>query len=229
VYPLRHPSLTLPVEGRGPEEKNEMRKTLGVWKTTILGGVFFLLPFAVVVFLVGQLSVIVAPLAAQIHKQLEARGRTLTFGNVSLATVLAILLLILICYLAGLAARSAFAARFSGKIEKTIIFLFPRYAILKDQMASNMGGHAIDPTMKPVLVRLEGVSRLGFETARAADGTVTVFFPGSPDPWQGHLAVVAPDRVEAIAADFGAAVSMCESLGRNPPIGGRAEPAKDMA
>jgi uncharacterized membrane protein len=212
-----------------------MRKTLGVWKTTILGGVFFLLPFAVVVFLVGQLSVIVAPLAAQIHKQLEARGRTLTFGNVSLATVLAILLLILICYFAGLAARSAFAARFSGKIEKTIIFLFPRYAILKDQMASNLGGHAIDPTMKPVLVRMEGVSRLdgmarlGFETARAADGMVTVFLPGSPDPWQGHLVVVAPERVEPIAADFGAAVSMCESLGRNPPIGPRPLGSRELA
>jgi uncharacterized membrane protein len=196
-----------------------MRKTLGVWKTTILGGVFFLLPFAVVVFLVGQLSVIVAPIAKEIGKAFPNLPHT--FGFVSGATLLAILLLILLCYVAGLIARSALAARFSGKIEKTIIFLFPRYAILKDQMASNLGGHAIDPTMKPVLVRMEGVSRLGFETARAADGMVTVFLPGSPDPWQGHLVVVAPERVEPIAADFGAAVSMCESLGRNPPIGPR--------
>jgi uncharacterized membrane protein len=194
-----------------------MRKTLGVWKTTILGGVFFLLPFAVVMFLIGELSVIVAPIAKEIGKRFPDIG----FGFVSSATVLAILLLVLLCYVAGLVARSALAARFSGKIEKTIIFLFPRYAILKDQMASNLGGHAIDPTMKPVLVRMEGISRLGFETARAADGTVTVFLPGSPDPWQGHLVVVAPDRVETIAADFGAAVSMCESLGRNPPIGPR--------
>ena len=193
-----------------------MRKTLGIWKTTILGGVFFLLPFAVVVFLVGELSVIVAPIAKEIGKAFP--NIPISLGVVSGATLLAILLLVLLCYIAGLIARSALAARFSGKIEKTIIFLFPRYAILKDQMASNLGGHAIDPTMKPVLVRMEGVSRLGFETARAADGTVTVFFPGSPDPWQGHLVVAAPERVEPIAADFGAAVSMCESLGRNPPI-----------
>ena len=193
-----------------------MRKTLGVWKTTILGGVFFLLPFAVVVFLVGELSVIVAPIAKEIGKAFP--NIPISLGVVSGATLLAILLLVLLCYIAGLIARSALAARFSGKIEKTIIFLFPRYAILKDQMASNLGGHAIDPTMKPVLVRMEGVSRLGFETGRAADGTVTVFFPGSPDPWQGHLVVAAPERVEPIAADFGAAVSMCESLGRNPPI-----------
>jgi uncharacterized membrane protein len=199
-----------------------MRKTLGVWKTTILGGVFFLLPFAVVVFLIGELSVIVAPIAKEIGRAFPSLPRSL--GFVSIATLLAILLLVLLCYVAGLIARSALAARFSGKIEKTIIFLFPRYAILKDQMASNLGGHAIDPTMKPVLVRMEGISRLGFETARAADGTVTVFLPGSPDPWQGHLVVVAPDRVEAIAADFGAAVSMCESLGRSPPIGPRPMP-----
>jgi uncharacterized membrane protein len=197
-----------------------MRKTLGVWKTTILGGLFFLLPFAVVMFLIGELSVIVAPIAREIGK----RFPNINLGIASSATVLAILLLVLLCYIAGLVARSAFATRFSGKIEKTIIFMFPRYAILKDQMASNLGGHAIDPTMKPVLVRMEGVSRLGFETARAADGTVTVFFPGSPDPWQGHLVLAAAERVEPIAADFGAAVSMCESLGRNPPIGPRPLP-----
>ena len=195
-----------------------MRKTLGVWKTTVLGGVFFLLPFAVVVFIVGQISVIIAPVAAQIHTFLDARNLSLNFGKLSLATILAIVLVIFICYLAGFAARSALAASFSGKIEKTIIFMFPRYAILKDQMASNLGGHAIDPSMKPVLVRLEGFTRLGFETARAADGTVTVFFPGSPDPWQGHVALVAPERIEPAAADFSAAVTMCESLGRNPPI-----------
>lgn len=204
-----------------------MRKTLGVWKTTILGGLFFLLPFAVVVFLVGQLSVIVAPIAQGIGNAFPKLPHTI--GFVSGATLLATLLLVLLCYVAGLAARSAFAARFSGKIEKTIIFMFPRYAILKDQMASNLGGHAINPTMKPVLVRMEGVSRLGFETARAVDGSVTVFFPGSPDPWQGHLGVAAADRVEPIAADFGAAVSMCESLGRNPPIGPRPVGSRELA
>jgi hypothetical protein len=32
-----------------------MRRHFSIWKTTILGGVIFLLPFAIVVFLIGQL------------------------------------------------------------------------------------------------------------------------------------------------------------------------------
>ncbi len=192
-----------------------MRKTLGVWKTTILGGVFFLLPFAVVVFLVGQLAAIVAPVAVEINNQLPKEWHT--FGVFSSATALAILLLFAMCYLAGLAARRSFANRFSSKIEKTITLLFPRYAILKDQIASNVGGEGPGPQMKPVLVRLDDVMRIGFETARDAEGRVTVYLPGSPDPWQGHVALFAAERVEPLGADFAAAVTMCETLGRFSP------------
>jgi uncharacterized membrane protein len=196
-----------------------MRKTFGVWKTTLLGGVFFLLPFAAVVFLVGQLSAMVAPVAVEINKQIPEEMHT--FGIVSSATVLAILLLVLLCYLAGLVARKSFASRFSAKIEKTIVTLFPRYAILKDQIASNVGSLGPGPQMKPVLVRLDDATRMGFETARGADGRVTVYLPGSPDPWQGHVAIVAAERVEALGADFGAVVTMCESLGRSGLVGPR--------
>jgi hypothetical protein len=34
-----------------------MHRHFSIWKTTILGGVIFLLPFAIVVFLIGQTPV----------------------------------------------------------------------------------------------------------------------------------------------------------------------------
>jgi uncharacterized membrane protein len=189
-----------------------MRKTLGVWKTTILGGVFFLLPFAVVVFFVGQLAAIIAPVAKELQPYLPA---SLTFGVVSGATVAATLLVILACYVAGLAAQRSFAARFSDKIEKNLLLLFPRYAILKNRMASNLGGQSGTTMMTPVLVRLDDVTRIGFETERSADGPVTVYLPSAPDPWSGHLVHVAAERVTPLAADFNAVAAICETLGRD--------------
>jgi uncharacterized membrane protein len=189
-----------------------MRKTLGIWKTTILGGVFFMLPFAVVVFLVGQLATIITPVAKEIQPLLPA---SLTFGIVSGATVAATLLVVLACYLAGLAAQRSFAARFSEKIEKNLLLLFPRYAILKNRMASNFGGQTGAATMTPVLVRLDDATRIGFETERGAGGPVTVYLPSAPDPWSGHLVHVAPERVTPLAADFNAVAAICETLGRD--------------
>jgi uncharacterized membrane protein len=188
-----------------------MRKTLGIWKTTVLGGLFFLLPFAVVVFLIGELAVIVVPVAKQIQKYLPAK---LNVGYVSLATILAIAILLVLCYLAGLAARRSFAARWSGKIERYLLMLFPRYAILKDQMASNIGGDASRPQLAPALVRLDDVVRIGFEVERGDGGAVTIYLPGSPDPWQGHIIQVAAERVTRLNADFGQVVGVCETLGR---------------
>lgn len=188
-----------------------MHKTFGIWKTTVLGGVFFLLPFAVVLFLVGELAAILYPVAEQIQKYLPA---SLNVANISLATVLATLLLVVFCYAAGLMAQRKFATRFSSKVEKYLLLLFPRYAILKDQMASNIGGGASRPQLTPVLVTFDDAARIGFEVERVGAGLVTVFLPGSPDPWQGQVVHVPAERVAPLAADFGQVVGICETLGR---------------
>ena len=204
--------LLLPIEGREAEGYDiRMHKTLGVWKTTILGGVFFLLPFAVLVFLVGQVAAIIVPIAKQLQPFLP---EALSFGVVSGATGAATVLVILACYLAGLAAQRSFAARFSVTIEKNLLLLFPRYAILKNRMASNLGGPAGTATMTPVLVRFDDATRIGFETERDAEGLVTVYLPSAPDPWSGHVVHMAAERVTPLATDFNAVATMCETLGR---------------
>ena len=187
-----------------------MRKTLGVWKTTILGGVFFLLPFAVLVFLIGQVAYAITLVATP----LSPYTKSWRVGGVSLAVVLATVLVLVACYVAGLAARRSLAARFSERIEKYLLLLFPRYAIIKAQMASNIGGHGPESPLKPVLVTLGEAARLGFEVECAESGVVTVFLPGAPDPWQGHVVHVAAERVAPLTVQFGEAVAMCEGLGR---------------
>src|SRR4051794_20871926 len=135
-----------------------MRKTLGVWKTTIIGGVFFLLPFAVVVFLIGQVAYVISLVAQPLKSSIDW-----SIGGVSLTIILATALVLVICYLAGLAAQRSLGARFTDKIERYLLMLFPRYAVLKDQMASNIGGRTKAPQMKPVMVTFNDATRLGFE------------------------------------------------------------------
>ena len=129
--------------------------------------------------------------------------------------VVAIAILLLLCFGAGLLARRSFIQKLGGAFEKQLAFFFPRYTILKDQMADSIGGDENRPQMKPVLVRFDDFMRIAFETERSENSKlVTIYLPGSPDPWAGKAIVVDSDRVQALTTEFGTAVATCEQLGR---------------
>ena len=189
-----------------------MRRHFSIWKTTILGGVIFLLPFAIVVFLIGQLAQIIYSIAAQLDWVVPQWS----MGGVSLAVLIATLGLVLLCYLAGLAARRSLGRQFSEKVERNLSLLFPRYVIWKSHLASNVVG-ADDgaAAMRPVLVTLDELARIGFEIERTASADqVTVYLPGAPDPWTGHFVHVDAKRVKPLALTFAEAAALCESMGR---------------
>jgi uncharacterized membrane protein len=188
-----------------------MRRHFSIWKTTILGGVIFLLPFAIVVFLVGQLAQIIYSIAAQ----LEWAVPKWSVGGMSLAVLLATVALVALCYLAGVAARRSFGRRFSEKIERNLSLLFPRYVIWKGQLASNFGADEDAAPMRPVLVTFDEAARIGFEIERTAAGDqATIYLPGAPDPWTGHVVHVRAERVQPLALTFAEAAALCESMGR---------------
>jgi hypothetical protein len=149
----------------------------------------------------------------------SASGFVKTPGGISLLILLAIVILLLLCFAAGILASRSFGRNLSGAFEKKLLLLFPRYAILKDQMTDSIGGDQTKPQMKPVLVRFDDCMRVGFETDRNQEAQmVATYLPGSPDPWSGKVVLVSVDRVEALKADFGTAVATCEQLGRGSAV-----------
>jgi uncharacterized membrane protein len=181
--------------------------------TTAIGGVLFLLPLIFVAALVGQVVPIVLSLANTLDKVVPDSIKTV--GGISLLILLAVGILLVLCFAAGVLARISLSRSVSAAFEKKLVLLFPRYAILRDQMADTIGGDHARPRMKPVIVNYNGTQRIAFETERSDDlRTVTVYLPGSPDPWAGHVALLPADQVEPLDADFGKAVATCEQLGR---------------
>jgi uncharacterized membrane protein len=180
-------------------------------RTTAIGGLLFLLPLIVVGALIGQVVPIVMTVAEALSEIIPVK----TPGGIAVLIVLPIAVLLLLCFGAGMLATWSLGKRLSGFFEKNIVLLFPRYAILKDQMADTIGGDHAKPSMKPVLVKFDESSRIGFETERSeATGLVAVYLPGSPDPWAGKVVLLDVDRVELLNAEFGVAAATCEQLGR---------------
>lgn len=187
-----------------------MNKIIRFLKTTAIGGLLFLLPLIVIGALIGQVVPIVMSVAESLGEYIPVK----TPAGIGLLILLAIVVVLLLCFAAGLLARRSLGKRITENFEKYLLLLFPRYAIIKDQMAGSIGGHEARPQMKPIVARFEDSLRIGFEIERTDTGLVTVYLPGAPDPWLGTVVLVNADRVEQADIEFGEAVAIFEQVGR---------------
>jgi len=188
-----------------------MSNILSFLKTTAIGGLLYLLPMIVIGALLGQ----AVPVVLAVRGFLEENVPWLTAGGVTLLLFLSVAIVLLLCFGAGLLARWSTGKWISAHFEKTLMLLFPRYLVIKNQMAGSIGGDKNVPQMKPVLARFDDSLQIGFEIERSGNGLVTVYLPGSPDPWAGSVVLLNADRVEQTDIDFGEAVATFEKLGRD--------------
>lgn len=191
-----------------------MRHTIAPLKTTLIGGALFLVPLVLVVAIVGY----AVGMAYRILKPLAEW--TITFNDplaLSLAGVAAVMLVILLCFLGGVAARWALAQRVTQWIEDRLNDIYPRYAVLKSMAQGyglSDGGHALIP----VLARYDDRVQIAFEVERAKNGLVTLFLPGSPDPWAGTIAHMTAERITPLDTDFDTVMKSLQWLGRGSAV-----------
>jgi len=191
------------------EMDKPVKQSLGFLKTTALGGVIFLLPLIVIGTLLGQVVQIILGVANTLSKALPISSP----GAWSLLVSLAIAVVLVACFAAGLVARWTLGQRLTTWLEKNLTLFFPRYVIVKARMAGSIGGDQAKSELKPVLVRFDEVSRMAFEVERTKAGLVTVYLPGSPDAWAGTVAFIEENRVQPLPAEFSDAVASFERLG----------------
>jgi uncharacterized membrane protein len=177
-------------------------------KAMLLGGVLFLIPFAVALLLFGK----VFGFSLRLAKPLAERMPIDAVAGVALAEIVAVLLILLACLAAGFAALSAPGQRIHRKLDEWLLNLIPRYAFVKS-MAGSLGS-SNETVLNAVLVRFDDLAQIAFEVERGPGDLVTVYLPGSPDPWSGSVAHVTSDRVEPLSGDFAGAVKCLRSVGK---------------
>ncbi len=177
-------------------------------KTTIIGGLLFLVPVIVVIMVVGKaLSLMMAvaePMAAWFPIE--------SLGGVAVANVVAALLILLLCFAAGLLARTRPARRFARSVEDSILQKIPGYSLVKGITSSLSEDDAED--MHVVLVSLGYSMRLGVEIERFGGERVVVYFPGAPNAWAGNLHIVDEEQVERLDCPLKTFIDHAEQLGR---------------
>lgn len=178
------------------------------FKTLFIGGLVFLVPFAVVLAVIAK----VRGVSKRLAEPLDSMFPVEAVGGIALANILEVAIIVLACFLAGFIATSALGKRLYRKIDDWLLNLVPRYAFVKS-MTETIGDQE-NNTLRPVLIRFDDLSQIAFEVDRGPGDLVTVYLPGSPDPWSGSVAHVTADRVDMLAADFTSVVQSLRKVGR---------------
>ena len=148
--------------------------------TTVLGGVLFLIPFVLVVVLLGKGFMIMRTIAEKVDMLLPWDS----VAGLPIVDVLAVLFLISCCFIAGLVARSSWARDLRNRVDDLLLQLVPGYAWIKG-MTGNVSNEEASTKFKPIWIRLDDQYQVGFEVERCEGGLVAVFLLGAPVPREG--------------------------------------------
>jgi uncharacterized membrane protein len=178
-------------------------------RTTLIGGILFLIPLVMVVVVFGKAFQILKTVANPLVKLIPIES----IAGFALVEVLTAVIMLLCCLMAGLVARSQWGRNIYAKIDSILLELIPGYSWVKG-VTGDISDAEAENIFEPVLVRLDDQYQLGFEVDRTAEGLVAIYVPGVPNPRSGALSYVTADRVESIDAGFKAITKTCKKLGR---------------
>ena len=178
------------------------------FKATIVGGLLFMVPLILMVVVLqkglGLVRKIVVPLAKYFPER--------TFLGVGMTTILSIAVIVLLCFLFGLVARTAAGKKVRDWLEFTIMGKLPGYALVKGVIQGATGlENEEDVTI--ALVRIEDAWQIGFVVEVHSDGHRTVYLPGVPNPASGSIFYITEDRIRPIDAKMGQMLTVIRHLG----------------
>jgi uncharacterized membrane protein len=181
-----------------------MQRAFNFVRVTLIGGIFFLVPVIVMVAVIQKALVIA-------NKLVTPLAKLIPFGFAT-PKLLAAVLLIALCFAAGILARVAVARKITGWLETTLLSNLPGYEFLKRIGQSALGVES-EESHKVVLVGRGDFWQLGFLIERLKGGYLAVFIPGAPNPHSGSIQFLKEDRVRAIEVPEQSALKILKRLG----------------
>ena len=177
-----------------------MKQVIEFLKTSALGGLLVLLPLLLLFLVLNEAVQLIVALATPIADLFPAG----TFDNIDHPVLLALLLLLLVSFVFGLALRLAFLRRMGGWAERSVLKRLPVYNAMKNLSRGLLGAEDEGAVFKPaVLNSTDGERQIAYLVEDHGDGHATVLIPRAPTAFAGDLVVVPRERVTLLKAGLG--------------------------
>lgn len=185
-----------------------MKRLIRILKTTIIGGVLFLVPFVVLILVIGKALQIIRGITAPLANRIPVESVL----GLKIAVILGAFILLLFCLLAGLFARTSPAKKMVRWLESVFLSNLPGYTFIKN-MGEEAAGAAPAQRQQSALIRFDDAWQIGFIVERTSDGHIVVFIPEAPSPWTGGVFIFDKSRVTPLEGASTAAIKCLQRLG----------------
>ncbi|MFB9078439.1 DUF502 domain-containing protein [Flavobacterium procerum] len=185
-----------------------MKRIFKIIKATFLGGILFLAPLVVLLVIIQKGYGIIQKVTLPLVNNLP---RVHVLG-IALQELIGIVIIILICFIAGLLARTAKAKNLIQKLENGILSFVPGYSFMKS-MNENIMGIESKEDLKVILVPTDAGLQFAFLIEQIDDNNFTVFVPDAPNPWSGSVVFVEKKDIKEIEMTQKQALACIRKLG----------------
>ena len=176
-----------------------MKKIIDFLKTTIVGGLFVLLPIILLYLALGKVIEVLVAMATP-FADLFFPGR---FNDTRFPVLVAIMLLIVVSFILGLLMLSGTSRRFGNWIERIILGRLPAYNALKS-LTAGFADSQQESSFKPAFLRHADSSKeFVYIVESHGDGNLTLMIPWTPTPFAGSIKIVPEDQVDLLNVKMG--------------------------
>jgi uncharacterized membrane protein len=172
-------------------------------RTTVAGGILFLLPLILILFLLSK----ALKVAERVSQPVVNAIGVPSVGGVAVGTIVAIAAMFLISFVAGLLARTRLGRAAYSTLENSILGVLPQWRIapsLDTERSSEVD---------VVLVPTDAGWCLGFVLEKSAGDWWTVFIPGAPQWTSGQVSYAHSDQVHATDLSAAQAILLLRRCG----------------
>jgi uncharacterized membrane protein len=172
--------------------------------SAFVGGLLIVVPLylAVLLLLKAMQSVVtvVRPLAILLPAWFPAEN------------VLSLLLVLIVCFLIGVAVRTPAGRALRERIETSLFDRLPGYALVRS-LTQRLSGQEEENVWKPALAEIEDALVPAFIMEALEDGRFTVFVPSVPTPLAGAVYILSGERVHPLDIPFTQAIKSVSQWG----------------
>lgn len=183
-------------------------RSLQFLKSTLVGGLLFVLPLLVVLLVVRHSVKLLAEALQPVAELLPARQ----FAGIVAADLLALAAVVFLCFAAGFFVGTGIGRRMNDRLEQIVLRKVPGYTLLKGA-AHGLAGLESKSELVVALARIEEAWVLAFIVERHGDGLSTVFVPSAPTPAAGSIYYLTEDRLRRIDVPVAEAMACVMRLG----------------
>jgi uncharacterized membrane protein len=191
--------------------KKHLLKTV---PTTIIGGAVYLVPLVVITFFGSKLLSFLEGLL----RPIEARTGDLALGGVAFTTIVALLLILLMCYLVGLWGHTRQGRSVLQWAQKGVALVIPSFGMY-NELLSEIGGEGANATVVLVPSDAGWTPAISFEAQ--GDGPRLVFVPGAPQWTEGSIALAPPENVRPTDLTVRELIALLRHCGRSSDLTAR--------